>query len=48
MASKILLKKSTTASAVPTTNDLATGEVALNTEDKLQWMLTETPQSVVR
>jgi len=34
MASKILLKKSTTASAVPTTSDVDVGEVAVNTEDK--------------
>ena len=34
MASKILLKKSTTASTVPTTLDLDVGEVAINTEDK--------------
>ena len=34
MASKILLKKSTTASSVPTTLDLDVGEVAINTEDK--------------
>jgi hypothetical protein len=34
MASKILLKKSTTASAVPTTLDVDVGEVAVNTEDK--------------
>jgi len=34
MASKILLKKSTTASQIPTTLDLDVGEVAINTEDK--------------
>ena len=34
MASKILLKKSTTASQVPTTSDVDVGEVAVNTEDK--------------
>jgi len=34
MASKILLKKSTTASAIPTTSDVDVGEVAVNTEDK--------------
>jgi hypothetical protein len=34
MASQILLKKSTTASAVPTTSDVAVGEIAVNTEDK--------------
>jgi len=34
MSSKILLKKSTTASAVPTTSDVDVGEVAVNTEDK--------------
>src|SRR6056300_1370861 len=34
MASKILLKKSTTASSVPTTSDVDVGEVAVNTEDK--------------
>jgi len=34
MASKILLKKSTTASSVPTAPDLDVGEVAINTEDK--------------
>jgi len=34
MASKILLKNSTTASAVPTTSDVDVGEVAVNTEDK--------------
>ena len=34
MASKILIKKSTTASAVPTTSDLDTGELAVNTSDK--------------
>lgn len=34
MASQIKLKRSTTASAVPTTSDVAVGEVAVNTEDK--------------
>lgn len=34
MPSKILLKKSTTASQVPTTSDVDVGEVAVNTEDK--------------
>ena len=34
MASKILIKRSTTASSVPTTSDLDTGELAVNTADK--------------
>ena len=34
MASKILIKRSTTASDVPTTSDLDTGELAVNTADK--------------
>ena len=34
MASQIKLKRSTTASEVPTTSDVAVGEVAINTEDK--------------
>jgi hypothetical protein len=34
MASQIKLKRSTTASQVPTTSDVAVGEVAVNTEDK--------------
>ncbi len=34
MATVIKLKKSETASSVPTTSDLAVGEVAVNTADK--------------
>jgi len=34
MATKILVKNSQTASAVPTTSDLDTGELAVNTSDK--------------
>lgn len=34
MATQILIKKSTTASAVPTTSDITTGELAVNTADK--------------
>ena len=35
MASKIILKNSSTASAVPTTGDLEVGEIALNTADRV-------------
>lgn len=35
MATVIKLKKSETLSAVPTTSDIAVGEVALNTADKI-------------
>jgi hypothetical protein len=34
MPTQILIKKSTTASAVPTTSDITTGELAVNTADK--------------
>jgi hypothetical protein len=34
MASTILIKRSTTTGAVPTTGDLSTGELAINTADK--------------
>lgn len=34
MSSKILIKRSTTTGAVPTTSDLDTGELAINTVDK--------------
>jgi len=34
MASKILIKRSTTSGSVPTTSDLDTGELGLNTADK--------------
>jgi len=34
MATDILIKRSSTASAVPTTSDLSTGELAVNTVDK--------------
>ena len=34
MATIIKLKRSTTASSVPTTSDLADGEVAVNTADR--------------
>ena len=38
MATVIKLKRSTTASAVPTTSDLADGEVAVNITDKIVYM----------
>ena len=38
MATVIKLKRSTTASAVPTTGDLADGEVAVNVTDKIVYM----------
>ena len=38
MATVIKLKRSTTASAVPTTGDLADGEVAVNVTDKKVFM----------
>lgn len=34
MSTQILIKRSSTASAVPTTSDIATGELAINTVDK--------------
>ena len=34
MSSKILIKRSTTSGAIPTTSDLDTGELGLNTADK--------------
>ena len=34
MATDILIKRSTTPGAVPTTGDLSTGELAINTADK--------------
>ena len=38
MATVIKLKKSETASSVPTTSDLAQGEVAINTVDKKMYV----------
>ena len=38
MATVIKLKRSTTASSVPTTSDLADGEVAVNITDKIVYM----------
>ena len=38
MATVIKLKKSETASSVPTTSDLAQGEVAINTADKVAYV----------
>ena len=38
MATVIKLKRSTTASAVPTTSDLEDGEVAVNVTDKKVYM----------
>jgi hypothetical protein len=38
VATVIKLKRSTTASAVPTTSDLADGEVAVNITDKKVFM----------
>ena len=38
MATVIKLKRSTTASAVPTTSDLEDGEVAVNITDKVVYM----------
>ena len=38
MATVIKLKRSTTASAVPTTSDLADGEIAVNITDKIVYM----------
>ena len=38
MATVIKLKKSETSSSVPTTSDLAQGEVAINTVDKKMYV----------
>ena len=42
MASQIKLKRSTTASQVPTTSDVAVGEVAVNTVDQKIYMRSST------
>ena len=47
MATVIKIKKSETANAVPTTSDLAVGEVALNTADKVAFV-RESTDSIVK
>ena len=46
MATVIKIKKSETANAVPTTSDLAVGEVALNTADKVAFVRDSTDNIV--
>tara|TARA_B100001939_G_scaffold334663_1_gene335873 strand:- start:10017 stop:10337 length:321 start_codon:yes stop_codon:yes gene_type:complete len=46
MATVIKLKKSETASSVPTTSDIVVGEVAINTADQIMYVRNSTDQIV--